>query len=195
MTIGGADAGMHERDAERRGVDADVAAGRATDTPRTRSAESTRMTLNVNGEWAAIDAHPAELLLSVLRDRLRLTGTKLACGRGECGACTVLIDGRPVLSCLVMVGTVTGEVQTVEGVAEEARAVRRAFAETGAFQCGYCTPGQIVRAVALLREGLPDDEGELRKEISGNICRCTGYTPIVAALRRAASEEREDPWR
>ena len=94
---------------------------------------------------------PDERLLDVLRDRLRLTGTKEACGRGECGACTVLVDGRPVLSCITLAARVTGSVETIEGLADESRPLREAFAERGAFQCGFCTPGQIVRGVSLLR--------------------------------------------
>jgi aerobic-type carbon monoxide dehydrogenase small subunit (CoxS/CutS family) len=126
-------------------------------------------------------------LLDVLRDDLGLTGTKEACGRGECGACTVLIDGRPVLACITLARRVTGHVQTVEGLAEEHADLRAEFAAASAFQCGFCTPGQLVRAVALLRTGLPADDDTLRRELSGNICRCTGYQGIVAALRRAAA--------
>jgi aerobic-type carbon monoxide dehydrogenase small subunit (CoxS/CutS family) len=179
------------RDAGPDRVDADVAGRRDTDAGLPATPEEGNITLRVNGETVTVRARPTDLLLSVLRERLGLTGTKLGCGRGECGACTVLIDGRPVMSCIVMVATVAAEIQTVEGVAGETAALRRAFAETGAFQCGYCTPGQIVRGLALLREGLPDDDGDVRKAISGNICRCTGYTPIVAALRRAADETSE----
>jgi aerobic-type carbon monoxide dehydrogenase small subunit (CoxS/CutS family) len=128
---------------------------------------------------------PGERLLDVLRDRYGLTGTKEACGRGECGACTVLVDGVPVLSCITLAARVNGSVTTVEGVIEESSELRAAFADCGAFQCGFCTPGQIVRGTALLRSGLPNDDRELRREISGNICRCTGYNGIVEALRRA----------
>ena len=97
---------------------------------------------------------------------------------------SVFVRGRPVMSCLVLAARVDS-VETIEGLREEARALREAFADTGAFQCGFCTPGQIVRGVALLREGLPADEQALRREISGNICRCTGYSGIVRALRLA----------
>jgi aerobic-type carbon monoxide dehydrogenase small subunit (CoxS/CutS family) len=128
---------------------------------------------------------PDERLLDVLRDRLGLTGTKEACGRGECGACTVLIDGRPVLSCIALAARVTGQVETIEGLADESRPLREAFADRGAFQCGFCTPGQIVRGVSLLRAGFPATDAELRRAISGNICRCTGYGAIVEALRDA----------
>ena len=143
-----------------------------------------RATLTVNGRPIEIGVEPDDRLLDVLRDRLGLLGTKEACGRGECGACTVLVRGRPVMSCLVLAARVDS-VETIEGLREEARALREAFADTGAFQCGFCTPGQIVRGIALLREGLPADEQTLRREISGNICRCTGYSGIVRALRLA----------
>lgn len=124
-------------------------------------------------------------LLDYLRDERGLRGTKEACGRGECGACTVLIDGRPVLSCITLAVRVDGDVETIEGVTRESAELRRQFAEHGAFQCGFCTPGQIVRGVALLRQGLPSDDTALRAAISGNVCRCTGYSGIVAALRAA----------
>jgi aerobic-type carbon monoxide dehydrogenase small subunit (CoxS/CutS family) len=124
-------------------------------------------------------------LLDYLRDQQGLRGTKEACGRGECGACTVLIDGRPVLSCITLAVRVDGDVETIEGVTAESAELRRQFAEHGAFQCGFCTPGQIVRGVALLRQGLPSDDTALRAAISGNVCRCTGYSGIVAALRAA----------
>jgi aerobic-type carbon monoxide dehydrogenase small subunit (CoxS/CutS family) len=148
-----------------------------------------RATLTVNGRPIEVGVEPDDRLLDVLRDRLGLLGTKEACGRGECGACTVLVRGRPVMSCLVLAARVDS-VETIEGLREEARALREAFADTGAFQCGFCTPGQIVRGVALLREGLPADEQTLRREISGNICRCTGYWGIVRALRLAEHTRR-----
>jgi aerobic-type carbon monoxide dehydrogenase small subunit (CoxS/CutS family) len=137
-----------------------------------------------------LDQHrlpPGTRLIDVLREQVRLTGTKEGCGRGECGACTVLVDGRPVLSCLVLAGRVSGAVETVEGLAEESTPLRQAFARRAAFQCGFCTPGHIVRGTALLRSGLPESEEELRQALSGNICRCTGYQGIVDALRDAAA--------
>ncbi len=143
------------------------------------------MRITVNGASREVEPAGHETLLALLRDRLGLTGTKLSCGRGECGACTVLVDGRPVLSCIVLAGRVSGSVETVEGLAEESLPLRAAFARRAAFQCGFCTPGQIVRGVALLRDGLPPGDPDLRRAISGNLCRCTGYEPIVAALREA----------
>ena len=130
-------------------------------------------------------------LIDILRDQLGLTGTKESCGRGECGACTVLIDGRPVVSCLVYAETVDGAVTTIEGLAGSNTDLREAFADCGAFQCGFCTPGQIVRAAALLEEAWPADaaaqEKFVRHRLSGNICRCTGYTGIVEAVMKTAA--------
>ena len=152
--------------------------------------------LRVNGLDVDVDVAPGDSLLHVLRDRLRLTGAKEACGRGECGACTVLVDGIPVMACVTLAMLVRGEVTTIEGLADEARDLREAFADAGAFQCGYCTPGQIVRATALLRQGTPAGEQAVRFEMSGNICRCTGYTQIVdavlAAARRRALRRQSD---
>lgn len=142
-------------------------------------------TLMVNGEPVQLDLAPDARLLNVLRDRLGLTGTKEACGRGECGACTVLVDGHPRLSCLELAVRTTGRVETVEGLAAESAPFRAALADTGGFQCGYCTPGQVVRAVAVRRGTLPAGDPQLRHEISGNLCRCTGYDAILAAYRRA----------
>ena len=130
---------------------------------------------------------PADLrLLDYLRDQCGLVGTKESCGRGECGACTVLIDGKAVLSCITLASRVQGHVETIEGVAEESAELRESFARHGAFQCGFCTPGQIVRATAILRGGCPDTDVELRKAMNGNVCRCTGYNGIIAAIREVA---------
>jgi aerobic-type carbon monoxide dehydrogenase small subunit (CoxS/CutS family) len=146
--------------------------------------------LEVNGQVRDIEAAPDATLLPVLRDDLGLRGAKQACGRGECGACTVLVDGRPVLACLTLVSRVRGAVTTVEGLAEANTDLREAFADCGAFQCGYCTPGQVVTAAALLQHQLPAARAErerlIREQMSGNICRCTGYTAIVDAVMRTA---------
>jgi aerobic-type carbon monoxide dehydrogenase small subunit (CoxS/CutS family) len=147
--------------------------------------------VRVNDQEVSLEAlgvSPGERLLDVLRDRLGLKGTKEGCARGECGACTVLVDGRPALSCIMLASRVTGHVETIEGVAEEANSLRAAFADRGAFQCGFCTPGQVVRGVSLLRGGLPADDAALRRAMSGNVCRCTGYVGIIAALREAARD-------
>lgn len=147
--------------------------------------------LNVNGTEHAVALPPGTPLLDALRDTLGLTGTKEACGRGECGACTVLLDGRPILSCVAMVDDTQGAVTTIEGLADACADLRRAFADCGAFQCGFCTPGQIVRASALLREVWPAEPSEreafVRHRMSGNICRCTGYTAIVEAIVMTAA--------
>lgn len=159
------------------------------------------MRLTVNGEVRDIDCEPADSLLQVLRDRLGLTAAKLACGRGECGACTVLIDGRPRMSCIALVGVV-GEIVTLEGLVEESADLRAEFADRGAFQCGFCTPGHVVHATALLRGSLPaDDEHRravVRHALNGNVCRCTGYQAIIDAVcaiaaRRVAAAVRGEP--
>jgi len=146
--------------------------------------------LRVNGAAVEVAAPAGSPLAGVLRDQLGLTSVKLACGRGECGACTVLVGGQPRLACITLVGTVTGEVTTAEGLVAEAADLRAAFADHGAFQCGFCTPGQIVHATAILRGPVPAEPAErnrwLRSRLSGNLCRCTGYTPIVEAVSAVA---------
>jgi aerobic-type carbon monoxide dehydrogenase small subunit (CoxS/CutS family) len=147
--------------------------------------------LRVNGATHEIQATPDTMLLDTLRNELGLTGAKESCGRGECGACTVLIDRTPVLSCLTFVVRVRGEVTTVEGLADEFADLRQAFADTGGFQCGFCTAGQIVHGAAIIMGGLPADATEaariIRHRLSGNICRCTGYVPIVDAVLQVAA--------
>jgi aerobic-type carbon monoxide dehydrogenase small subunit (CoxS/CutS family) len=142
--------------------------------------------VTVNGRRHDVRVTPAETLLETLRARLRLTGAKEACGRGECGACTVLLDGQPRMSCLLLTVLVTGEVTTVEGLGDDGRTLAAEFADCGAHQCGYCTPGQMVHGVALARAGV-DDRARLRHALSGNICRCTGYTGIVSAVAGAST--------
>lgn len=159
--------------------------------------------LRVNGREQALDLEAGERLIDVLRDRLGLTGTKQGCGAGECGACTVLVDGRAVQSCITLACRVRGDVLTVEGLDERFMPLRQAFADEGGFQCGFCTPGQLMRAAALLLEGPAgrlSDEAWLREQIDGNICRCTGYGGIVRALmsadvRALAEALRRDPPR
>lgn len=143
--------------------------------------------ITVNGERKGCDIRPADSLLAVLRGPLEMSGAKNACERGECGACTVLVGGRSVMACVTLAACVREPVETIEGLAEEARRLREAFADCGAFQCSYCTPGMIVRGVELMRSGLPSTDAELRRELSGNLCRCTGYQSIVEALRQADS--------
>lgn len=146
---------------------------------------ATVATFTVNGTAREIQTQPDTILLDVLRDDLGLTGTKDSCRRGECGACTVLVGGRPVLACLALMALVAEPVETVEGLAEESRRFREAMADCGGFQCGYCTSGMVVRGVSLLRAGLPEEEAALARAMVGNLCRCTGYRAILEALRRA----------
>jgi len=130
-------------------------------------------------------------LLDLLREHLDLTGAKKGCNRGECGACTVLLDGRRVNACMVLAAAADGrEVTTVEGLAAdgELHAVQKAFIDHDAFQCGFCTPGQVISAVACIREGHATEEHEIREWMSGNICRCSSYPQIVEAVKAAAAE-------
>jgi aerobic-type carbon monoxide dehydrogenase small subunit (CoxS/CutS family) len=151
------------------------------------------ITLVVNGAPLAVTVRPYDVLLDVLRERLNLTGTKRGCDMGTCGCCTVHVDGRPRLSCLTLALDCAGKaVTTIEGLraGTELDSLQRFFAESGGSQCGFCTPGFIMTARALL-DGNPDpDEGEIREAISGNVCRCTGYVKIIAAIRLAAAAER-----
>ncbi|HEX3549104.1 MAG TPA: (2Fe-2S)-binding protein [Candidatus Elarobacter sp.] len=147
------------------------------------------VTLNVNGQAHALKIEPRVTLLDALRERLQLTGTKKGCDQGTCGACTVLVDGRRVNSCLTLAVMAQGKhVTTVEGLANGDRLhpVQAAFIAHDGFQCGYCTPGQIMSAVAVLAEKRPTDEASVREWMSGNICRCGAYPNIVAAVRAAA---------
>ncbi|MFF4532283.1 (2Fe-2S)-binding protein [Streptomyces sp. NPDC001407] len=152
--------------------------------------------LRVNGQWHELPADPRTTLLDLLRDHLDLTGTKPGCNHGTCGACTVHLDGRRVLSCLILAVTVAGrDVVTIEGLAgtgdDGERAlhpVQRAFIDHDALQCGYCTPGQIMSADACVREGHARSADEIREYMSGNLCRCAAYPNIVAAVAAAAEE-------
>lgn len=148
--------------------------------------------LTINGQDYPVEVEPGELLVDVLRDRLGLTGTKKGCGTGDCGACTVLLDGRPVTSCLVLAAAAEGkEIATVEGLAgpDGLDALQEAFVEEGAVQCGYCTPGLLMMAKDVLRRSPRPTEEEVREGIAGNLCRCTGYTKIVKAILRAAETD------
>ncbi len=145
----------------------------------------------LNDRPTTVTVKPQTLLVEVLRNHLGATGTKLGCGTGECGACTVLLDGRPVNSCLVLALRVRGrEVTTIEGVSNGAdlHPVQRAFLEHGAVQCGYCTPGMIMSAIALLNRNLHPSDEQIRTAMAGNLCRCTGYVKIVKAIKAAAEE-------
>jgi xanthine dehydrogenase YagT iron-sulfur-binding subunit len=148
--------------------------------------------VRVNGVDRVVPRIDARVsLLDLLREHFDLTGAKKGCNRGECGACTVLLDGRRVNGCMVLAAAVDGrEVTTVEGLAAsgELHVVQRAFIDRDAFQCGFCTPGQVVSAVACIREGHAGDEHEIREWMSGNICRCSSYPQIVEAVGAAAAE-------
>jgi xanthine dehydrogenase YagT iron-sulfur-binding subunit len=144
------------------------------------------VTLIVNGEKRALTLDPRATLLDTLRETLGLTGTKKGCDMGQCGACTVLVDGKRIDSCLVLAAQVDGrDITTIEGLAkgEELHPMQAAFLEHDAFQCGYCTPGQILSAVALLKEGTAKTDADIREQMSGNLCRCGAYPNICAAIR------------
>jgi carbon-monoxide dehydrogenase small subunit len=149
-----------------------------------------QITLKVNGREYPLEVRPNELLLNVLRERLGLTGTKYGCGIGECAACTVLLDGRAVLSCQTLAFTVDGrEITTIEGLERngELDPVQQAFIDEGAVQCGYCTPGMVLSAKALLDRVPNPSYEQIKQAIRGNLCRCTGYTNIVRAIKNAAT--------
>jgi carbon-monoxide dehydrogenase small subunit len=150
--------------------------------------EKTTINCAVNGKLQTLHAFPMERLLDVLREQLRLTGTKEGCGEGECGACSVMIDGLIVNSCLVPAAQVAGAtIQTIEGIATEGQlhAVQQAFIECGGAQCGICTPGMVLAAVDLLKRNPNPSETEIRNGLAGNLCRCTGYMKIFESVVRA----------
>jgi len=147
---------------------------------------SVEVTLNINGQTKRLSLDPRVTLLDALREQLRLTGTKKGCDHGQCGACTVHVDGRRVLSCLTLAASAQGKaITTIEGLAhgEELHPMQQAFIQHDGFQCGYCTSGQIMSAVALLREPCGPDDSDVRECMSGNLCRCGAYNGIVAAVQ------------
>lgn len=152
------------------------------------------MRLNVNGTNHEVDAEPSTFLLEVLRDDLGLTGTKYGCGEGQCGACTVLLDGQPVRSCQVPIAGLAGvRVDTIEGVAEGAslHPVQQAFLDEDAMQCGYCVTGMVMEAVALLKRNPTPTEAQIAQSMQGHVCRCGVYPRIVKAIARAAANPEE----
>jgi aerobic-type carbon monoxide dehydrogenase small subunit (CoxS/CutS family) len=154
--------------------------------------------LNVNDEFYEVAVEPHRTLLEVLRDTLGLTGTKKACDEGECGACTVLMDSKPVSSCLVLAVEAQGKrITTIEGLADdgELHPLQQAFLEHGAFQCGFCTPGMLMAAAGMLNENPKPTEEEARRAIAGNLCRCTGYTRVAEAILIAAEKIRQSQGR
>jgi carbon-monoxide dehydrogenase small subunit len=150
--------------------------------------------INVNGEAHRLDVKPNHTLLDVLREDLGLIGTKKGCGLGKCGACTVLLAGRPVHSCLILAPQVDGkDILTIEGQAvDEPSLLQKTFAEKGAVQCGFCTPGMINTASAFLAENPDPDEDQIKEAVAGNLCRCTGYNKILEAIRACAASPRTD---
>jgi carbon-monoxide dehydrogenase small subunit len=150
-----------------------------------------KISFKINGEAISMVVQPHWTLLRLIRDELRLTGTKEGCGEGECGSCTVLLNGKPVNSCLVLALDADDKaVTTIEGLAEGGKLhpLQTAFIEKGAIQCGFCTPGMILTAKGLLdRQPLPSEE-EIRLEMAGNLCRCTGYVKIIEAIQNAAQQ-------
>ena len=158
--------------------------------------EKAHISLRVNGQHVEVAFAPHKTLLEVLREDLQLTGTKHGCELGECGCCAVLVDGRPVLSCLALGVALEGhEVTTVEGIAEgtELHPLQQAFAELGAAQCGYCTPGILLTAKALLENAPRPSRDEIKEALAGNICRCTGYIKIYEAVELAAARMAGEP--
>jgi aerobic-type carbon monoxide dehydrogenase small subunit (CoxS/CutS family) len=159
-------------------------------------AQKVLLTLRVNGESHEVAFVPHKTLLEVLREEMNLTGTKHGCELGECGACTVQVDGTPVLSCLMLaVDAVGREVRTVEGLAHghELTPLQHAFADLGAAQCGYCTPGFLMTADALLRDNAAPSREQIKQCLAGNLCRCTGYLKIFEAVELAAARMRGEP--
>jgi len=149
--------------------------------------------LKVNGSDCELSVRPWATLLEVLREDLGLTGTKEGCGVGECGACTVLLENRAVNACMVLAAEADGKaVTTIEGLADgdALHPIQEAFVEAGGMQCGFCTPGMVLAAKALLDENRDPKEGEIRKALEGNFCRCTGYTKIIASVKLAALKMR-----
>src|SRR5436190_17452721 len=150
--------------------------------------------ITLNGQERILEVVPYRLLLDLLRDEMGMTGTKEGCGTGDCGACTVLLHGKPVNSCLVFSGELDGaDIVTIEGlkIGPELHPVQDAFRQDGGAQCGYCTPGMLMMTTALLRENEQPTEEEIRFALSGNLCRCTGYAKIIQAVQRAAEMMRE----
>jgi carbon-monoxide dehydrogenase small subunit len=151
----------------------------------------TILNLTINGDDFEVLASPTDFLVDVIRDTVGLTGTKKGCGVGDCGACTVLIDGSPVLSCLTLALSCQGKrITTIEGLARNGtlHPVQQAFVEKGAIQCGYCTPGMILSSKALLDRNPHPTEEEIKVGIAGNLCRCTGYKPIIEAVLAVSSK-------
>jgi xanthine dehydrogenase YagT iron-sulfur-binding subunit len=162
----------------------------ARTAPQAREHEPVNVVLEINGRSSNLRVDARTTLLDALREHLDLTGTKRGCDHGQCGACTVLVDGKRVLSCLVLAASVRAAVTTVEGLAAAdgtLHPMQQAFIDRDAFQCGYCTPGQILSAIACIKEGHAGSDAEIREYMSGNLCRCAAYPRIVEAIKQAKS--------
>lgn len=157
----------------------------------THKVRSQIIEIGVNGEWHELTVKPRNTLVEVLREKLGLTGTKDGCEQGVCGACTVMLEGRPVLACITLAVECHGkEIRTVEGLApgEILSAIQQAFLDQGAVQCGFCTSGMLMSATALLEKNSKPSLAEIKKALEGNLCRCTGYNSIVAAVQQASGQ-------
>ena len=152
------------------------------------------ISLTLNGERRTVDVAPNDILLDVLREKLGVKSPKTGCERGDCGVCTVLLDGKPVRSCLILAVEAEGhEITTVEGLGKDGMTpLQQAFIDRNAFQCGFCAPGVVLTATALLRENPNPTEEEIREALSGNLCRCTGYDSIVEAIKAASRGGRDE---
>lgn len=153
-----------------------------------------KVVFTLNGKQMAVETEPDRRVVDLLRDDLGLTGTKEGCGSGECGACTILLDGETRLSCLMLAAQLQGRsVTTIEGVSEggHLHPVQEAFVEAGAVQCGYCTPGMVLTSIDILKRNPSPGREEIRRAIGGNLCRCTGYQKIVDAVERSSQKSRE----
>jgi aerobic carbon-monoxide dehydrogenase small subunit len=147
------------------------------------------ITFTLNGKKITVTANPSSRLLDILRENMGLTAVKEGCGEGECGACSVLKDGKLVNSCIVPIGAVQGvKIITLEGIrdTEEGKCIIESFAESGAVQCGFCTPGMVMASAALLRTNPKPNENQIREALSGNLCRCTGYNMLITGIQLAA---------
>lgn len=167
-----------------------------SETTAKQKVRSRIIEIGVNGERHEVSVKPRHTLIEVLRDNLGLTGTKDGCEQGVCGACTVLLDGRPTLACITLAVECDGkEVRTVEGLArgQVLSPIQQAFLDQGAFQCGFCTPGMLMSATALLEKNSKPSIAEIKKALEGNLCRCTGYNAIVAAIEQASGQQDVGP--